>query len=172
MTQLRRDAFADPHLYTIRFRFFDYARSIKLGRKRTFAGELIKRRSALTHIETQLSVAYRHMSFSATIEDAFKGCRFKLIHYSHGWWRTIERKVTAPQEFDIWCKMNSINGKRYDLIGLLSHATPWKIITPHRNRYWCSESSAYVTKPHIYTGTNDAITPDELYDWLCAHPQK
>lgn len=152
----------------VKFRFFDYARSLELGRKRTLAGELIKRRSKLTHSEFQFSSMFHNLSFSATIEDAFKGCRFKLIHYTHAWWRTEEREITPEQETEIWNRAHSINGKKYDLVGLLSHATPWKIIVPHRDRYWCSENNAYIAKPVIYTGGKTEITPDELCRWLYA----
>lgn len=155
----------------VKFRFFDYKLSLKLGRKRTLAGEIIKRRSALTHSEFQFSSFYNNLSFSATIEDAFKGCRFRLIGYSHAWWRTEERVITAEEEACIWAKAHSINGKKYDLFGLGSHATPWKIIRPHRDRYWCSESNAYITLPYIYMDARTEITPDELYEWLRAHPQ-
>lgn len=158
-------------LRVVKFRFFDYAKSLELGRKRTIAGELIKRRSKLTHSELELSATYNHLSFSSTIEDAFKGCRFKLIRYRNDWWRTIVREITAEQEEEIWYRANQINGKKYDLIGLLSKATPWKIIVPHRERYWCSESNAWIAKPVIYKGGKTEITPDELYAWLIAHPQ-
>ncbi len=154
-----------------RFRFFDYKRSLELGRKRTFAGEIIKRRSAFTHVEYQFSYFFHDISFSATIEDAFKGCRFKMIYYTHAWWRTVERQITPEQELCIWVRAHSINGKKYDLLGLGSHATPWRIIVPHRDRYWCSEADAYITQPHIYTGEKTEITPDELYQWLIANPQ-
>ncbi len=87
------------------------------------------------------------------------------------WWITIEREITELEERTIWSREHSINGKKYDLIGLLSHATPWKIIVPHRDRYWCSEADACVTKPAIYTGESTEITPDELFAWLMAHPQ-
>lgn len=153
------------------FKFFDYKRSLELGRGRRVSSDIISLRSGLTHIETKFSATYHHLSFSATIEDAFKGCRFKLIEYSHDWWKTVHRLVTEEQEHDIWLKANSINGKQYDLVGLLSHATPWKIIRPHWDKYWCSEVGAYITKPHIYTGENTEITPDELYRWLIMHPQ-
>ncbi len=156
---------------TVKYRFFDYKRSLELGRKRTFAGELIKRRSDLTHSEFQFSPFFHDISFSSTIEDAFKGCRFKMIYYTHAWWRTIERQVSAEQELAIWFKAHSINGKKYDLWGLGSHATPWRIIVPSRDRYWCSENNTFITKPAIYTGKRTEITPDELYAWLKNHPQ-
>lgn len=158
-------------LVTVKFRFFDYKRSLELGRGKTFAGELIKRRSAFTHSEFEFSSTYNHLSFSATIEDAFKGCRFKLIHYRNKWWRTVSWEITAGQEEDIWYNAHRINGKKYDLVGLLSHATRWKIIRGHPDKFWCSENNAFITKPVIYTGAETEITPDKLHAWLIAHPQ-
>ena len=157
-------------MHNIRFRFFDYKLAVKMGRKKTLAGEIIKRRSDLTHSEVQFSAFYHHLSFSSTIEDAFKGCRFKQIYYTHPWWKTIERQVTAEQEYAIWCKAWGINGKKYDLLGLGSFGTKWRIIVPHRDRYWCSESNAYISKPHIFTGEKTEMTPDEWYAWLREHP--
>jgi len=134
----------------VKYRFFDYARALMF----------------------QFSSDYNHLSFSSTIEDAFKGCRFKLIRYQNDWWRTVERTITTAQERGIWYKAHSINGKKYDLIGLLSHATPWEIIRGRPEKYWCSECNAYITKPYIYKGDKTEITPDELYEWLLAHPQE
>ena len=161
----------DDCLVTVKYRFFDYKRSLELGRGKRVAGELIKYRSDLTHSEFQFSSTYNLLSFSSTIEDAFKGCRFKLIRYRNDWWKTVERVITVAQERDIWCNAHNINGKKYDLVGLLSHATPWKIIRGHPDKFWCSENNAFITKPHIYTGDETEVTPDGLYDWLLAHPQ-
>ncbi len=159
----------DTPTHNIRYRFFDYKRAVALGRKKTLAGEIIKRRSELTHSEVQFSPFYHSLSFSSTMEDAFKGCRFKQIYYTHPWWKTIEWQVTAEQEYAIWCKAWGINGKKYDLLGLGSFGTKWNIIVPHRDRYWCSESNAYISKPHIFTGEKTEMTPDEWYAWLREH---
>jgi len=150
----------------ISFRFFNYERARKLGRKRTFAGELIRLRSyPRTHVELQFNAACNYLSFSSTTEDAFHGCRFKLIHYSHPWWDCISREVTPEQLADIWFRAHELNGKRYDLVGLLSFATPWEIIVPRRDRYWCSEAVAEAVKP-LYPDIPTEITPEELYKWL------
>ena len=148
---------------TVKFRFFNYEKAVALGRKKTFAGELIKHRSfPHTHSEFQFSAQYNHLSFSATIEDAFKGCRFKLIEYSHEWWDTVEKEITPAHERLIWDSAHTINGKKYDLVGLLSFGTPWKIIRPHRDRYWCSESNAVITWGCLYYGPRE-IHPEALY---------
>jgi len=104
----------------------------------------------------------RNLSFSSTNEDAVKGCRLKRIRYSHPWWDTIEQEVNNFQLDEIWRNIHKINGKKYDLIGLLSYATSWKIILPARDRYWCSEACLYVVSPMLYTGKTE-ITPEAAY---------
>lgn len=149
----------------IRYQLFNYKKAKAHGRKKYFAGEIIKRRSyPETHGEVQLSWFYHDISFSSTMEDAFKGCRFKLIGYSSPWWDTYEREVTPEQEHEIWMNCHKINGKKYDLWGLGSYGTKWKIIVPSRDRYWCTGATAFVTSlkdGSLWKGTH-LVTPEEM----------
>ncbi len=150
-------------MVTVKFRFFNYRAAVRLGRGKTLIGEMILLRSdPYTHVEFQFSAKYNHLSFSSTQEDAFKGCRFKLIKYSNAWWTTLEVEITAEQEAQIWQRAHEINGKKYDLIGLLSFVTKWQIMVPNRNRYWCSEAIAHVITDVIYDGLLE-IHPLDLY---------
>ena len=79
---LKKQPNAAGDIAIVKYRFFNYEKAVALGRKKTFKGELIKHRSfPHTHSEFQFSERYNHLSFSSTIEDSFKGCRFKLIEY-------------------------------------------------------------------------------------------
>lgn len=146
----------------VTYRFFNYEKRLAHGGERSIVRELIKRRSKpRTHME--LETETRGLSFSSTNEDAVRGCRLKRINYvDKPWWDNFPFEVSDSEMDFIWEHIHYINGKKYDLVGLLSHATKWNIIRPHRDRYWCNEAGLWVTSPVIYKGETE-ITPEKAY---------
>jgi len=164
---------------------YDYQAARKAGWLENFSivRELIARRSyPYVHSEIQFGERYGYISFSATMEDKAKGCRFKDIGYSSGYWAFHNIPVTkekedlcflramclaglscSAQEVIDTCKDNvAVYGKtakKYDLLGLLSFATPLEVIVPNRDRYWCSEACATV----IQAGVSFNVQPDRLH---------
>ena len=150
----------------VKFRFFNYEKALAAGDKRTVARELIRLRS-WPRVHMELELPDRQLSFSATNEDAVKGCRLKRILYSNNWWDTIEKRVADYALDLIWEKIHEINGKKYDMVGLMSHATKWNIIMPTRDRYWCNKAGLYVTRGILFPySIGIDITPEATYQLL------
>ncbi len=116
----------------------------------------------LTHTEFQFSARGDGMSFSSTIQDGDNGVRFKHIDYSHPErWVSLLLPMTNRQE-DMgyeWAK--TIEGSEYDLFGVMSLASEWKIIKPHPDKYWCNEADGGVIKAAY--GYGDDFQPDQMH---------
>lgn len=130
---------------TIKIRSFNAYRAEKFGYKLTAIDKLIMLRSKLhTHTELQFSLLHNKLSFSATMADNAKCCRFKDIKYSNPlYWDTIDLEVSDNEEIKIYYKCKYIENKPYDLIGLLSFLNEdlnW--VKPSDTGYWCSEAVA------------------------------
>jgi len=120
----------------------------KDGKPLTLVDRIIMLRSDLTHTEWQFSERYGGVSWSFTLADGAKGCRFKMIKYNHPKrWVTDEIPLTDEEEDKIWveaCRLADLSvctrstvqylalineivqgplHARYDLPGILTHAT-------------------------------------------------
>ena len=117
------------------------------------------------------------------MKDGCKCARFKMIGYSNpALWETILIPVTAEQEalifaeacrmadvseYDVWGNTQAPraigqcyygpNALKYDLIGLLSFGTKWRIIRPHSKWVWCTEACLKA----VQAGLNLDCAPDE-----------
>ena len=125
----------------MRIRSYSAVKAKELGIKIGWAGKLILLRSPVyLHTELQFSEQFRNVSVSATMQDKCKCVRFKDISYSTPVWDTIELDISHRDEQDIfhWC-LDKAGLWKYDLIGLLSHASKKNIIKPHKTKCWCNE---------------------------------
>lgn len=139
------------------------------GKKLTMVDMLILLRSdPHTHTELKFSKRYDNVSFSATMQDGSKCCRFKHIAYSHPErWATHLIVVTKEQEGLMYRKALELKGKKYGLWDLLSFGTPLRIIKPHPDKYWCTEAVATVLNAGgIETPRPDTLHPQGLVEWL------
>ncbi len=133
---------------------------------------LINRRSSPAwHTEWQFSKRYFNISFSSPMQGEQKGCRFKMIDYSHPKrWITHIIPLTAEQEDKAWEKAHQLKGRKYDLIGLVSFSTPWKIVVPRREREWCTEADSRLLNAsdilHPLFLVPDTLHPQGLVDLL------
>jgi len=125
----------------IKLRSFNAYRAEKYGYHITSVDKLIMQRSYLhTHSEIQFN---NGISYSATMADGAKCCRFKDIQYSHPeYWDTIYITTTEEQDNTVYDFCKSVEGQPYDLVGLLSFTTEMGIIKPARDKWWCSEVCA------------------------------
>jgi hypothetical protein len=132
----------------IKIRSFNAYRAKKFGYEYTASDKIIMMRSLLhTHTELQFSERHNEVSFSSTLQDDVKGCRFKQIEYSHPErWDTLSLFVTDEEEDLMYQAAQSIEGKPYDLLGLLSFSTEFEIIKPDKDKYWCTEAALFVVK--------------------------
>lgn len=131
----------------MKLRCYNAVRAEKFGKKLTPVDQLILRRSyPHTHTEIQFGPDYDNISFSATIRDGANGCRFKKIDYTlhPERWDTLEIPVTPNEETKGFKAAVDLEGKQYDLIGLLSFATELDIVKPDSKKFWCSEACAEV----------------------------
>ena len=146
---------------TLRIRSFNALRAKKFGYKLSLTDRLIMMRSPVhTHTELQFGSRFNHISFSATMKDRAKACRFKEITYSHPErWDTVEFELTDEVEALIFKRAQALVGKPYDLWGLLSFATPLRLIKPSKKGYWCTEVVASLIEPV----TEVPIVPDEMH---------
>ncbi len=132
------------------------------GKPYTFTDRLIMLRSGLVHVEYVFSERYGNISFSATLRDGAKCCRFKKIGYSHpSYWKSIIISCTDEEENRAWREACGMANKRlhwmdgymrkgacfygpnaikYDLKGQLCHITKWKIWKPNPKKTWCSKA--------------------------------
>jgi len=136
------------------------------GKKLTFIEWLILWRSdPHVHSEFQFSQRYGGISFSATLQDGCKCCRFKQIGYKHKirWDDTII-PMTDEEEDRAWqeaCRMADItpemletmrayfkeegcyygdNAIPYDILGQPCHISKWNIWKPTKGKIWCSRA--------------------------------
>ncbi len=101
---------------------------------------ILTRSDPLVHTELQFSERHGKISFSSTIQDGDKGCRFKDIKYSHPErWIKLILPMTDAEEDRAWRRAKVLDGAKYDLIGLASFGTKWDIIKPDPDKYWCNE---------------------------------
>jgi hypothetical protein len=153
----------------IALRFYNYRAARANGCKFSWVSWLVSRRSSpRTHVEMQFSDRYDRISFSATLQDGDKGCRFKQINYTHAaqWWDTIWVEVTDEQEDEMYCRAKLIEGQPYDLAGLLFAITDKDIIQGHPRKKWCSKAVAHITLNVIYDGLL-AVTPEYYFEaWV------
>ena len=128
---------------------FNYPKAVKYGYKPSLKHRLISRAIMLrsnphTHTELRFSERYyNRRSFSSTMQDKDNGCRFKDIQYSHPERWDIQRiPVSTFEEDKIFTQAYNmvLRNKGYDLFGLLSFATPLKIIRGNKKKHWCSEA--------------------------------
>ena len=129
-------------------RSYNAKRAERFGKKPSIAQNLILVCSnPLSHTEFQFSSRYNDISFSATLEDGDGGCRFKDIVYSDHpeRWDTIELPFTDEEEDRAHNRALELEGKEYDLIGLLSIPTG-NVIKEDADKYWCSETVAELVK--------------------------
>lgn len=146
---------------------FNAYRAEKFGYKLSGIDRLIMRRSFLhTHTEIQFSERYGNISFSATMADGAKCCRFKDINYTKHpeRWDTIIIPLTDNEEDLIYAKAKAIEGKPYDLIGLLSFISDdlnW--IKPSESGYWCSEAVSVAMRAVKRIDNLFEQRPDEMH---------
>ena len=140
------------------------------GKPLSFIDRLIMLRSKpYIHDEFQFSERYDDVSFSATMQDKARCCRFKKIRYSHPQrWKQQVIPMTDKQEDRAYKKACELEDKKYDLLGLLSFGTRWRIIVPHRDRYWCAEAVAtlVVAGRHSFDLIPDTLHPLALVERL------
>jgi len=148
----------------MKLRSFNAVRAELFGYELTLIDKMIMLRSPIhTHTEIQHSDRYGGNSFSATMADDCKCCRFKLIGYSHPeFWDTVLIPCTAEQEALVWaenCRMADmstntpsiwgvipnavyygVGAMEYDLMGLLSFATKFDVIKYDKDKRWCTRA--------------------------------
>ncbi len=133
---------------------FNVVRAEIFGYKPTFIQNIIKLRSSPhVHTELKFSGRYKNISFSATLQDDFKGARFKDIGYSHEreYWDPVKVPMTDEEEDIAYLRAQVLEGKPYDLWGQLSHLTKYKIWKSNPKKTWCSKAVAEC----IYAGRPD-----------------
>ena len=115
------------------------------------------------HTEFQFSERYDNISSSSTRQDGENGVRNKQIAYSHPErWTTHIITLTDSQEDMIYNLSIEMDDKKYDLWGLLSFGTRWRIIKPSIDKLWCSEYVAFLL---MYCKKYPDLIPDQM------HPQ-
>jgi len=143
----------------MRIRSYSAIKAKESGIKIGWVGKIILLRSPVyLHTELQFSEQFRNVSVSATMQDKCKCVRFKNISYSTPVWDTIDLDISHRDEQDIfhWC-LDKAGLWKYDLLGLLSHASEKDIIKPHKKSVWCSEFVAMA----IQTKRDYGIIPDK-----------
>lgn len=131
-----------------KIRSFNAYRAEKFGYIPTAIDKLIMWRSKLhTHTEFEYSAKYNNISFSATMADKARCCRFKQIDYTEHpeRWDTIEVYLTDEEEDLVYKEAKRIEFAAYDLIGLLSFLDEdisW--IKPSDTGFWCTEAVATI----------------------------
>jgi hypothetical protein len=120
-----------------------------------------------THCEFQFSERYKNISFSSTLTNGDKGCRFKDIGYSHPeYWDTLILPMTDEEEDRAYARALELDGKLYDLIGVAGLASEHNIIKQDPNKYWCSEAVAELIiagKPRSLNFVPSFYTPRALF---------
>lgn len=115
----------------------------------------------LVHAEFQFSHRYRRESFSSTLMGGENGCRFKNLKYSHSErWDSIVLPMTDLQENLAHDEAIRIKDWKYDLIGVASLATRFKIIRPHPKKVWCNEACGMLVLA-AYQWDDEYFQPDQ-----------
>ncbi len=131
-------------------RFWDGIAAQEDGVKLSLNDKLILTKSnPLIHCECQFSDAYAGISFSSTLRDGARGCRFKQIDYSKHpkRWKTLILPMTNEEEERAYAEAQRLDGKLYDLAGLATfNPLLHTVIKENPNRYWCSEADAELIK--------------------------
>ena len=161
------------------------------GKKLSFIEKLILLRSdPHTHSEIQFSERYDHISFSATLRDGCKCCRFRQIYYHKhpNRWKTDVIPFNVEQEDMAWreacrlaglpvdwrheqlidnyrhnnCYYHAKYATKYDIWGQPCHISKWNIWKPNLEKIWCSTAvlRAIFAPYDIY---EQAINYPELY---------
>jgi hypothetical protein len=95
----------------------------------------------LTHTEFQFSERYGCISFSSTLQDGSKGCRFKDISYSHPeYWNTQWEEYTNDEEDRAYARAKALEGKEYDLMGAITFSPNGNVLKNSTDKYWCTEA--------------------------------
>lgn len=126
----------------IKIQSFNARRAVLYGYELSMVQHVILLRSdPHIHSEFQFSERYNNISFSATMEEPFKCSRFLDIDYSKHpeRWDTVCVPMTDAEEDRAYKKAIDLNGRLYDLVGLLSKVSRAEIITPSEEGGWCSE---------------------------------
>jgi hypothetical protein len=108
------------------------------------------------------------MWFSSSPRDG--GCRYKQISFDNSKWDFINIGMSEDQEREIRNFCDSINGKKYDWIGILfTQFIPLHI--DETNRYFCSEAcSEALQKAGITTRfISSSLSPYDLKEILLSH---
>ena len=180
----------------MRIRSYNPKMALLGGKKPSGTDNIINLQSDLTHTEIQFGANRNYVSWSATMADDCKCCRFKMISYSHPIrWSTVEFSPSEAQEELMWrkaCAMADMDSNwleglavdpdgiwygteaiEYDLKGLLSFKTP---IKPHRVKVWCTEGCFEVlleAYPTILMFPMELLNPDDLDptmgDWIARY---
>lgn len=170
---------------------YNYKRARKTGAAFNFTSYAINIVSEETHSEAVFEIAYKQISFSNTMADGVKGCRFKYITYSHPErWDTdiipvskenIIKRIrkackladVTPEQLYIWAKtarpgdiLHGPNHKKYDFLGTaLSFVSRAKVVKSSKKKGRCCEDVMNVilsTEPELAKIVNpEEITPDD-----------
>ncbi len=126
------------------------------------------------HTEFQFSERYDGVSYSATMQDGDKGCRFKQIEYSHpNNWTTHIIELADTQEDMAHLAASFYEDCKYDLWGLLSFGTKWQIIKPSKYKIWCTECVCILLNAtDKYKIIPDQMHPQGLVEYLDERIQK
>ncbi len=132
------------------------------GKPLSFVDRLIMFRSKpYTHTEFQFSERFDNVSFSATMKDKARCCRFKDIKYTHPQrWKKHIIPMSDTEEDLAFQKAKEIEWLKYDLLGLSSFIImKWRIVRPSKLKYWCSECVACL----LVVAKRLNLIPDELH---------
>lgn len=152
-----------------KLRCYNAVRAKAYGKELTTTDLIIFSRSKpLIHTEFQFSGRYGNISFSATMRDNAKGCRFENIDYNEHRerWDTLALPMTDEQEDAAYTRAKELNGKGYDIFGLLSFISDFDVIKPNNEKYWCSEACAELIKTAYGLGNDfipDHFAPNDLF---------
>lgn len=122
---------------------FNARRAVQFGYKLSMNDRFILMRSWMhTHTEGQFSRRHNNISFSSTLKDGSKGCRFKDIKYSHPErWDTVRVILTYDEEDRLYNEYLKLVGMGYDLKAVaFGFITTRKIIKPNPLKRWCTRA--------------------------------
>ncbi len=120
------------------------------------------------HTDYQFSKRHDNISFSSTMQSKPHGCWFRDINYSHPErWTTHVIELTDKQEDMAFNKALELQGKKYDLWGLLSFGTRFKIVKPSKDKLWCTECVCeLLNATGKYNIKADQMHPQGLVEYL------
>ena len=150
-------------------RSYDARQAAREGKELTLTDRTIFTVSdPLVHSEFQFSERHDDYSFSATMRNDYNCVRVLQIDYTihPKRWPSLILPMTDEQEDMAWAGGYEIIGLPYDTIGVASLGSPWEIIKPHPDKYWCSEAVAVAIKAAYGYGDDfkpDSFHPNSLY---------